>query len=110
MVSADEYTGSAAACCFAKPGQLYAIQWRGGEKEFPLWLPQARYTVQWFNPRRGGKLRSGTVPSLAGRSAFADLGTPPSDQDRDWIAVVKLDGPAPKELTSPPATAVTTVP
>jgi hypothetical protein len=109
MVSADECTGAAGASCFAKPGQLYAVQWRGGEKEFPLWLPHARYSVQWFDPRRGGKLRSGSVASLVGSDAFADLGMPPSDPDRDWIAIVKLDGPAPKELTLPPA-AVTAAP
>jgi len=105
MASADEYTGAAGACCLAKPGHVYAIQWRGGEKEFPLWLPKAHYTVQWFYARRGGALKTGSVPSVDGAGGFVDLGTPPSDLDRDWIAVVKLDGPAPKELTTPPAAA-----
>ncbi|QDT57481.1 Beta-lactamase [Caulifigura coniformis] len=110
MASADQYVGSPETSCFAKPGHLYALQWRGGEKEFRLWLPEARYRVEWFNPRRGGKLRAGTIPGIEGKGAFSDLGTPPSDVEKDWIAVVTLEGSAPKNVSPPPAAAVTKVP
>ncbi|HVJ69059.1 MAG TPA: DUF5060 domain-containing protein [Caulifigura sp.] len=110
MKSADDHAQPAGTCCFAKPGQVYAVQWRGGEKDFGLWLPEARYTLQWFSPRHGGGLQPGTVTSVQGTGDFAAMGAPPHDADRDWILLVKLDGKAPNVLTPPPAPAAAEAP
>lgn len=101
MHSADDYVNRAEACCFAKPGQLYAVYIPDG-KETELWLPKATYSVRWFNPRKGGKLRTGSVEKLTG-DGFQKLGSPPSDSGKDCLAVVKLEGPVPADVPVPPA-------
>jgi hypothetical protein len=100
MLSADEYAQPAGVFCFAKPGEVYAVQRKGGSEELKLWLPEARYTLSWFNPRQGGQLQPGQA--LTG-SGFVALGNPPQETDRDWIALVKLAGPPPKLVPPPPA-------
>jgi hypothetical protein len=102
MTSADELVKPSGTFCFAQPGQVYTVQWRGGEADLQLWLPDAKYTIQWFDPRPGGDLRSGSVAAVRGGS-FVSLGKPPRNPDRDWIILIKLDGPAPSQITAPPA-------
>ena len=102
MQSADELVEPAGAFCFAKTGQVYSVQRRGGSGELKLWLPQARYEVSWFDPRRGGRLQAGDVAAVTA-GGYAALGNPPQERDRDWIVLVKLAGPAPKVVPPPPA-------
>lgn len=101
MQAADEYVQPAGAFCFAEPGQVYAVQRLGGNQDLKLWLPQARYSVSWLNPRRGGKLQTGNVPVAIGSNDYISVGNPPQDADRDWIALVKLDGPPPLAVPPP---------
>ena len=56
--------------------------------------------VHWFNPRRGGGLQPGSTKTVTG-GGFVSIGNPPQDHDRDWIALVKLDGPLPKSEPPP---------
>jgi hypothetical protein len=43
--------------------------------------------VLWFDPRRGGALRAGTVAGLEG-GARAAIGAPPEEPGEDWLAVI----------------------
>jgi hypothetical protein len=47
------------------------------------------YSVKWFNPRTGGSLVSGTVGTVSGT---ASVGKPPTDQSRDWVALLRRSG------------------
>jgi hypothetical protein len=44
--------------------------------------------VKWFNPRTGGELVEGSVQGVKG-GAKINLGNPPSDEEQDWLIVVR---------------------
>ena len=107
MEAADELVRREGAWVFAKPGHVYAVYLPpaldGAAPVEPakLWLPEAKFTLAWFDPRNGGLLRDGEVKTLRG-PGFRSLGVPPGDPGRDWVGLVRLDGPAPAELPPPP--------
>ncbi len=69
----------------AKPGEVYAVYLpKGGSASMNL--AEGRYTVQWYNPRAGGELLSGSEVQGPGQ---VPLGAPPADPDRDWAVLVK---------------------
>jgi len=110
MQEADEYAQPAGTFCFARPGHAYVLQWRSSENELRVWLPEARYSVAWFNPRRGGQLETGSIATIdggdtVGRRGFAAIGHPPQELDRDWIALLRLVGDPPKTVPPPPQSA-----
>jgi len=86
----DELTGSKNNYCFARPGRIYAIYLpRGGTTQLDLGDDSRSFIVQWFNPRAGGKLVSGSVRSVKGPGQVG-IGQPPKDADKDWVALVQL--------------------
>jgi hypothetical protein len=90
MRPADELTSRKDDYCFAKPGKVYAIYFcEGGSTD--LELPPGRYTVKWYNPRRGGPLQDGTVRLLSGPGS-RPIGEPPSEKSKDWAALVQAVG------------------
>lgn len=83
----DELTAAANDYCFAKPGDVYAIYLPdGGTTE--LKLETGNYTADWFNPRKGGPLQKGGVSSLTG-PGVRSIGVPPSEPEKDWVALVR---------------------
>jgi hypothetical protein len=73
--------------CLARPGVAYLIYLpKGGSAT--LRLTEGDYSVQWFNPRTGGRLQNGSVAEIRGPSEVL-LGQPPSDSDKDWAVLVK---------------------
>lgn len=51
---------------------------------------QGRYEVRWYDPRKGGALQVGSVSSLtAGGQDWVEVGRPPSDPNRDWVALIR---------------------
>ena len=74
--------------CFAKPGQVYLVYLpKGGTAQLDLSGASGSMKVQWFDPRTGGALRSGSVKSVKAGAPVA-LGQPPSDPEDDWLAVI----------------------
>jgi hypothetical protein len=89
MYHHDELTAAKDDYCFAKPGEIYAVYLpKGGPAELNLDDSQATYSVQWFNPRQGGALRSGSITQLKGPGKVS-IGKPPADPDKDWVALIK---------------------
>jgi hypothetical protein len=89
MTHHDELTSAKDDYCFAKPGQIYAIYLpRGGTTHLDLADSSATYTVQWYNPRMGGPLRTGSVASITGPGSVA-IGHSPQNPNKDWVALVK---------------------
>ena len=65
-----------------------------------LWLPEAEYTIRWYDPRSGGELQSGSIATLSG-PGHVSLGAPPREPERDWVALVELAGPPPNAVPPP---------
>jgi hypothetical protein len=75
--------------CFAKPGEIYLVYLpQGGTTMLDLANFEGDFTVDWFNPRLGGKLQKGTVGTLSGKGK-SSVGTAPIDPGEDWLAVVR---------------------
>ncbi len=86
----DELTSVADDWCFAKPGEVYAVYLpQGGTTE--LRIPQGNYTVKWYDPRSGGKLKDGTIRTLEGPGSRS-IGEAPNDKSKDWAVLVRRSG------------------
>ncbi len=74
--------------CLAKEGEVYCVYlpMGGGSK---LQLSEGRYSIEWFNPRKGGKLTSGPVQQVSGPGEVS-IGVPPEETDKDWVALVRI--------------------
>ena len=93
MTNADALTGPTRknnrTYCLAKPGEIYLVYLTGGgPAKLDLGKTKGSFKVQWFNPRQGGKLQSGLVKQVSG-GRMADTGQPPTDRDKDWLAVIR---------------------
>jgi hypothetical protein len=86
----DELTTAKGDYCFAEPGRIYAIYLPlGGTTKLNLGNYTDRFSVQWYNPRSGGKLQNGSIQEIAG-PGFANIGQPPEDSNKDWAVLINL--------------------
>jgi hypothetical protein len=97
MKNADELVGNpehnTSKFCFAKAGHTYLVYLpNGGTTSLDLSDAAGEYDVQWFNPRTGGQLSSGSVQSVSGGSSVS-LGNAPSDSSEDWLVVLRNENP-----------------
>lgn len=75
--------------CFAKADDTYLVYLPdGGVSQLDLSSTKGDFKVHWFNPRSGGPLQRGSVASVTG-GGTASLGTPPADEEEDWLVVVR---------------------
>jgi hypothetical protein len=75
--------------CFAKAGEAYLVYLpRGGTAELDLAGTGGRFGVAWLDPRKGGRLRTGSVREVTA-GARAAIGAPPAEPTEDWLAVVR---------------------
>ncbi|MEX0331357.1 MAG: DUF5060 domain-containing protein [Puniceicoccaceae bacterium] len=75
--------------CFAESGTLYLVYLpEGGSSSLDLTGQSGTFSVNWFNPRKGGDLMDGQVPSVSG-GGVVDLGMPPDNLHEDWLIVVR---------------------
>lgn len=75
--------------CLAKPGELYLVYLAYAETtELDLQGVEGRFTVEWFNPRKGGALGRGKVKRVKG-GKLVSLGKAPLDPGEDWLVVVR---------------------
>ena len=93
MAPADALVGNTthdnSRYCFARPGQLYLVYLpRGGSADLDLSGASGEFSVSWFDPRSGGALKPGSVPTVKG-GGTASLGTPPGAAHEDWLVVVR---------------------
>ena len=73
MTNADALVGNPrhdnSRYCFAKPGAVYVVYLpSGGTAELDLSAAAGEFRMQWFNPRRGGKLSAGSVATRRRRA------------------------------------------
>jgi len=74
--------------CFGKEGEIYAVYLsRNGPTDLDLGEAVGPFHVRWFDVRNGGEMQVGSVTLIEGPGAV-DIGDPPSEQDRDWVALI----------------------
>lgn len=93
MQNADELVGNpkhdVSRFCFAKTGDAYLIYLPdGGTTSIDLSDITGTFAVQWFNPRSGGELQTGSVSSVKG-GGVVGIGEAREDQDEDWLVVLR---------------------
>ena len=89
MISSDVTANMPGAYCYAKPGELYLIYLPEEKKNSIIKISgMESYSVSWFDPRKGGDLRKGTVESIQGEGDQF-IGNPPSDPGKDWLVVIQ---------------------
>jgi hypothetical protein len=89
----DELTSAEDDYCFARPGSVYAVYLPdGGTTELDLGDAVGTFRVRWFNPREGGPMQIGTLVSASGPGTV-EIGQPPRDTDKDWVALVERSAP-----------------
>lgn len=78
--------------CLAIPGTIYTLYLpQGGTGMIDLTGNQNQYSVEWYNPRNGGKLQSGNVASVQGGKKVS-IGEAPGDLHNDWVCLLKVKG------------------
>ena len=81
------------AYCFRKRGEVYSI-YIPDTKTYTIDLSgtEGEFSVQWYDPLKGGNLQEGTVNTLMGGGS-RELGLPPNKKTgsgtQDWVALVK---------------------
>ncbi|MDP8243200.1 MAG: DUF5060 domain-containing protein [Candidatus Hinthialibacter antarcticus] len=89
MTSADELTAAEDDYCFYQDGEIYVVYLKnGGETTLDLKDHQGAFSVKWFNPRKGGKLQTGSVSQINGPGQQS-IGTPPNESTQDWTVLIK---------------------
>ncbi len=93
MINADALVGNKlhdnSVYCFAKPGKIYVVYLpAAGSARLDLTGVEGKFKVKWYNPRTGGELLNGSIAEVQG-GATVDLGVPPADLEKDWVALVK---------------------
>jgi hypothetical protein len=84
----DELTSASDDYCLASPGYVYAIYLpSGGTTDLDLGATAGTFRIRWFDPRHGGPMETGTLASAAGPGKI-NIGQPPRDTDKDWVALV----------------------
>lgn len=100
MENADGLVGNGAhdnsRYCFAKAGEIYLVYLpQGGSTQLDLSGTSGGFSVRWYDPRRGGRPKAGSVPEVKAGGPAA-LGDPPHDSAEDWLVIVRRHpaGPA----------------
>lgn len=74
----------------------------GGSKQLDITGAVGKLPIQWFDPRNGGELLTGTVDSVQG-NGWVDIGNPPIDTGNDWVAMIGNSNRAPGFRMQPSA-------
>jgi Domain of unknown function (DUF5060)/Putative collagen-binding domain of a collagenase len=89
MKNADELTKDKKDYCLAREGDVYALYLPEG-KPTEIILPEGTFKVQWYNPRTGGDLISGSVKKLTIKG-YISTGNSPDNDGKDWVCLIKRE-------------------
>ncbi len=89
MQNHDDLLSGSEGYCLALAGEVYALYLLpGGRPRLDLSDASGRFSVQWYNPRLGGKLQPGSTTQVEGGKPVS-LGNPPGNTVGDWAVLVK---------------------
>jgi hypothetical protein len=75
--------------CLAKPNHIYLVYLPdGGRTDLDLTSVTRTFEVLWYDPRNGGDLLHGSIPTVTGGQTVS-LGEPPNEPDQDWLVIVR---------------------
>lgn len=91
MESADALTTDDLSYCFAKKDHVYLVFLPMGVETTSVDLGNSgnELTLQWYNPRDGGDLQTGSVDKVTA-NGIVELGFPPSEKEKDWVALIAV--------------------
>ena len=87
MEPASELATGSGALALTKPDSVYAVYLPSGGTT-TLEIGAGTYTVDWYNPRSGGILQSGSIASIKGPGIVA-LGQAPAEPEKDWAVLIR---------------------
>ena len=93
MINRNELIGNSAdnvkeGFCYAKEGSNYVVYLpSGGTKDLNLSKASGDFKIQWFDPRNGGQLQTGSISSVKGGKKVS-IGNPPNNPKQDWVAYI----------------------
>ncbi len=94
MESDDGLSSSNSDYVLAKANEVYVLYLpSGGSTNINLGNTGLQYTIEWYNPRSGGALQSGSK-AIVNASNTANIGNPPSQTSQDWVVLLKKIGNA----------------
>ena len=75
--------------CFAKPGTIYLLYLPQGELDgLDLSSDSRRYSVRWFDPKKGGELQMGSISEVEGGGTIR-VGNAPNEVNQDWLVILR---------------------
>lgn len=93
MTNANDLLSTKNDYCLTEPGKLYlAFLKKAQSKTLDLSGASGIFEILWFNPRDGGPLQTGSTLAVTAGTKV-NLGSPPTDTDHDWLAVVRPGDP-----------------
>jgi hypothetical protein len=88
MSPADHLITGSTGYCLAKEGEIYALYLQKGEStELDLRNQRASFEIQWYSPREGGSLKTGSEKKIEGGD-WRMIGTPPGNDTGDWTVLI----------------------
>lgn len=76
--------------CLREKNKIYALYFPK-TKNYIVDLSETTgtFSVQWYNPFKGGSLQSGSVSNITAGNSLINLGNPPpANQDQDWVVLI----------------------
>lgn len=93
MNNANSLVDSKRAYCLCDAGKTYLVfAKQASSTSMDLSDANGVFEIKWFDPRHGGPLQIGTAQAVTA-GGQVDLGQPPSDVQRDWLAVLRPGDP-----------------
>lgn len=90
MQASDGLTDNEEDYVIAKNDEIYAIYLpRIKETKLNLFGTNNTFSIKWYNPREGGKLKNGTIKSIKGGGLKTSIGFPPR-KEGDWVALISV--------------------
>jgi hypothetical protein len=99
MKSRDDIALNKSDYCLAMDGEIYVVYIPGTSQnnrenslnKIDLTGYEGEFDINWFNPRKGGALELGIITRIPG-GLISDIGSPPSDPEKDWVALIGIVG------------------
>ena len=90
MIPDDRLTDNSEAYCLAKKDHIYAVYLPDGNVPTRVDLGNSgkTFSVRWYDPRNGGNLEKGTIPSVKA-DGKVNVGLPPAEPGNDWTVLIQ---------------------
>lgn len=90
MDPSDDLTSDNRSWCLAEKNQTYVVYLPPQQRTTSVNLGNTgyRYTLRWYNPRKGRFWKDGKIIEVSGKG-MEPLGDPPADIEEDWVVLLE---------------------